>query len=64
MIILLCSLCKCRAFVGPRIFGVKAMMVIINNRSVIFIVLDKIYCFVLCVMPDICLPEDNWGRRQ
>ena len=21
MIILLCSLCKCRAFVGPRIFG-------------------------------------------
>ena len=40
------------------------MMVIINNRSVIFIMLDNIYCFVLCVMPDICWPEDNWGRRQ
>ena len=40
------------------------MMVIINNRSVIFIVLDNIYCFVLCVMTGICWPEDNWGRRQ
>ena len=40
------------------------MMVIINNRSVIFIVLDNIYCFVLCVMPGIFWPEDNWGQRQ
>ena len=24
--------------------------------------LDNIYCFVLCVMPGICWPEDNWGE--
>ena len=49
---------------GVLSLGAKAMMVIINNISVIFIVLDNIYCFVLCVMSSICWPEDNWGRRQ
>ena len=38
------------------------MLIVFLLFECIFIVLDNIYCFVLCVMPGICWPEDNWGE--